>query len=88
MKSNTLYLVEAIREFLPDSEFSFTNDDYATIEFSKIAGNPPSKKQITDKVDELKKRDQQLLLDAETKKQAILQTLNLSEEEFKSIFAL
>ena len=87
MKSETLYLVEAVREFLPDSEFSFENDDYSTIHFSKISGDAPSIKQITDKISELKKRDKDLTIQAEQKKKAILEKLNLSEEEFKSIFA-
>lgn len=87
MKSETLYLVQAVREFLPDSEFSFENDDYSTIQFSKISGDAPSVKQIADKILELKKRDKDLIIQAEQKKKAILEKLNLSEEEFKSIFA-
>ena len=88
MKSETLYLLQAIRHFLPDSEFSFENDDYKTIEFSKIDGQPPTFKQITDTVAELKKRDEELAAQAEAKKtsaEAKLVALGLTADDLKAL---
>ena len=37
---------KAIWKLRPDSEFSFTDDDYSTIKWDKLEGNEPSKSEI------------------------------------------
>lgn len=44
------YLVSAIQNLKPGSEFKLENDDYSTIEWIVIEGNAPTKSQVNAEV--------------------------------------
>lgn len=81
------YLVQAIRQFQPDAEFSFTNDDYSTIEWHVLDGKAPTQAQIDKAIEEIKAKE---IADAETKdarKAALLERLGITEEEAKLLLS-
>lgn len=48
------YLVKAIKKLKPNSEFSFTDDDYSTIKWDVLNGDAPTQKEIDDAIKEVK----------------------------------
>jgi hypothetical protein len=61
------YLVAAIRKLKPNSEFSFTNDDYSTVKWDVLEGNPPTQDEIDAAIEQVKADE---IADAEAKAQA------------------
>jgi hypothetical protein len=61
------YLSRAIKKLKPTAEFSFTNDDYSTIQWDVLEGEAPTKKQINDAIEQVKADE---LAKAQTKTQA------------------
>ena len=51
------YLIRAIANLKPNSEFTFTDNDYSTIVWHKIEGDAPTQKQIDDEVKAIKKAE-------------------------------
>jgi len=51
------YLVKAIRRLKPEAEFSFTENDYATIKWDVLDGNAPTQAEINAAI-ELVKADE------------------------------
>jgi len=48
------FLVQAIQLLKPTAEFSFTNDDYATIKWDVLDGNAPTQKEINIAIEQVK----------------------------------
>ena len=61
------YLVRAIKLLKPTSEFSFTEDNYATIKWDILDGDAPTQKEIDAAIKEVKADE---IAEAETKAQA------------------
>lgn len=61
------YLVRAIKLLKPTSEFSFTEDDYATIKWDILDGDAPTQKEIDAAIKEVKADE---IAEAEAKAQA------------------
>lgn len=81
------YLTRAIQKLQPEAEFTFINDDYSTIEWIKLDGNAPSKKQIDDAIKAIKTFESS---EAETKaaaKAALLERLGITEDEAKLLLS-
>lgn len=81
------YLFKAIRELRPESEFTFKEQDYLTIEWIVLEGSAPTQKQIDDKIEEIKIREIQ---EAEVKaaaKAELLNRLGITEDEAKLLLA-
>jgi hypothetical protein len=79
------YLVKAIKKLKPTAEFSFTDNDYATVQWDVLEGKAPTQKQIDDAIEKIKADE---LIEAETKaasKQAILDRIGLTADELKTI---
>ena len=75
------YLTSAIRSLRPNSEFSFTDDDYSTIKWDVLDGEAPTQKQIDDEINRIKDAE---ITEAEAKaaaRQAVLDRLGLTAEE-------
>ena len=75
------YLTKAIFRLKPNSEFSFTDDDYATIKWDVIEGTAPTQKEIDAAIKEIKADE---LAEAEAKasaKTALLSKLGITAEE-------
>lgn len=68
MIDNTLLLVDAIKRVRPDSEFTFTEDDYSTIEWHKLEGSAPSLAEINAEIELIKKERIQAEKDAAAKR--------------------
>ena len=82
------YLVAAIRKLRPNSEFSFSNDDYSTIKWDVLKGNPPTQEEIDNAIEQVKADE---LAEAEAKKiakataEAKLAALGLTTEDLKAL---
>jgi hypothetical protein len=50
----TNYLAEAIWKLCPNSEFSFDEQDYSTVKWDKIEGNPPTLAEIDAAIEQVK----------------------------------
>jgi hypothetical protein len=61
------YLTAAIRLLKPNSQFSFTNNDYSTIKWDVLEGKAPTQKEIDDAIEQVKADE---LAEAEAKAQA------------------
>jgi hypothetical protein len=48
------YLVKAIRKLKPNSEFSFTDDDYSTVKWDVLEGDAPTQIEIDAAIEQVK----------------------------------
>jgi hypothetical protein len=48
------YLVAAIRKLKPNSEFSFSNNDYSTIKWDVLEGDAPTQLEIDAAIEQVK----------------------------------
>jgi hypothetical protein len=51
------YLVKAIRQLKPNSEFSFVDEDYSTIEWFSLDGDAPTQSEIDDAIELIKSNE-------------------------------
>ena len=81
------YLVKAINKLKPNSEFSFTNNDYSTIKWDVLEGTAPTQAQIDATIEQIKADE---ITEAETKAQAkaqLLAQLGITEEQAKLLLS-
>jgi hypothetical protein len=81
------YLTRAIRHLRPDSEFAYENNDYSTIIWVKLEGNPPTQDEIDAAIEQVKADE---VAEAEAKaaqKAALLNRLGITEDEAKLLLA-
>ena len=79
------YLSRAIQYLRPNSEFSYTEDDYSTINWFTLKGDAPTQKEIDDAIKEIKANE---ITEAKAKaiqRQAILDRLGLTADELQTI---
>ena len=81
------YLVKAIRKLKPNSEFSFTDDDYSTIKWDVLEGDAPTKKEIDDAIKAIKAFEKTDAANKATAKTEILNRLGLTEDEAKLLLS-
>jgi len=77
----TIYLADAIRSLRPSSEFSYTNDDYSTIQWDVLEGKAPTQAEINAEIEKLKAAE---IVETETKataKAALLDRLGITADE-------
>jgi hypothetical protein len=82
-----MYLTKAIRKLKPNSEFSFNDDDYSTINWIVLDGEAPSQIEIDAAIEQVKAEE---LAEAEAKaaqKAALLERLGISEDEARLLLA-
>jgi hypothetical protein len=82
------YLIRAIANLKPNSEFSFTDNDYSTIQWQKITGAAPTQSQIDAEIAKLVAADEQAQIDkvaAAASANAKLEALGLTPEEIKAL---
>jgi hypothetical protein len=77
------YLVEAIRKLKPKSQFTFTDDDYSSIQWIVLEGEAPTQAEIDVAIEEVKEEELQTLTDKESAKAALLERLGITAEEAK-----
>ena len=74
-------LVKAIKKLKPNSEFSFTDDDYSTIKWDVLDGDAPTQKEIDAAIKEIKADEAQAEATKATAKAALLSRLGITAEE-------
>jgi hypothetical protein len=81
------YLVKAIKKLKPNSEFSFTENDYSTIKWDVLEGDAPTQAEIDIAIEQVKVEE---LAEAEAKataKAALLAQLGITEEQAKLLLS-
>lgn len=74
-------LVKAIKKLKPNSEFSFTDDDYSTIKWDVLDGEAPTQKEIDAAIKEVKADEVNEAKAKATAKTALLDRLGITAEE-------
>ena len=88
MKTDSQFLVDAIRLLKPNSEFVIRNNDYSTIEWHILEGEAPTQSDIDAAIEQIKADDAQAELDKATKKasaEAKLVALGLDLDDLKAL---
>jgi len=83
-----LYLAKAINNLRPDSRYSFKEEDYSTIQFSKIEGNPPTQNEIDIEIARIKsseKAEAEAKAAAKAAAEAKLAALGLTTDDLKAL---
>jgi hypothetical protein len=75
------YLFKAIKKLQPNSEFSLTNNDYSTIKWDVLEGNPPNQAEIDDAIEQIKADEITQAATKATQRQALLERLGITEDE-------
>jgi hypothetical protein len=81
------YLGKAIRKLKPNSEFSYSNNDYSTIKWDVLDGNAPTQAEIDAAIEQVKADE---IAEAEAKAQAkaaLLTRLGITEDEARLLLA-
>jgi hypothetical protein len=75
------YLVKAIQSLKPNAEFSFTENDYSTIQWHVLDGDAPTESEIEAEIVKIKNdEDLQIKSNADAKA-ALLDRLGITAEE-------
>jgi len=74
-------LVKAIKHIRPDSEFTFQNADYSTINWIVLEGNAPTWEELEVAHLQVKAAEEAKAAEAAAKRQALLDKLGITEEE-------
>ena len=83
----TQEIVIGIKRLLPDSEFSFENGDYSTINWIKINGEAPTLVAIEKAYQDYVAEEKATLKAVEAKKQEVLSKLGLTADEVTALLA-
>ena len=75
------YLVTAIRSLRPDSAFVIYNDDYSTIVWNSIDGEPPLLAEVDAEIKRLKAKEIKDEANQQIAKAALLERLGLTADE-------
>ena len=77
------YLTKAIRKLRPTAQFSFTDDDYATVKWHSLEGNAPTQAEIDAAIEQIKADEITTKAQAESAKAALLAKLGITADEAK-----
>jgi len=75
------YLVQAIKLLRPESQFTFSNNDYSTIVWHQLDSDAPTQSEIDEAIEQVKADE---ITEAATKaaqRQALLTRLGITEDE-------
>ena len=75
------YLAKAIKKLKPNAEFTFTEDDYSTIQWIVLESKAPTQAEIDDAIKQVKADEITEAATKATQRQAILDRLGLTEDE-------
>jgi hypothetical protein len=82
------YLFLAIKLLRPDAEFSFTEQDYSTVVWTKLEGNPPTQAEVNVAIEQVKADEIAAAAAAATDKAnatAKLEALGLTADDLKAL---
>ena len=80
-------ITKAIFKLCPNSEFSLTNNDYSTIKWDKLEGNPPTQADIDAALEQVEADEVTAAKKAETDKAALLAKLGITADEAKLLLS-
>jgi len=75
------YLFKAIRKLKPNSEFSFTNNDYSTIKWDVLDGTAPTQAEVDAAIEQVKADEITEAAAKATQKATLLERLGITEDE-------
>ena len=82
------YLTKAIWKLKPNSEFTYIDSDYSTIQWHILEGEAPTKQQIDAAIEQVKADEAQAVIDqanAKSVAQAKLEALGLTTDDLKAL---
>jgi hypothetical protein len=82
------YLAKAIKHLKPTAEFSFIEDDYATIKWDVLEGDAPTQKEIDDAIKQVKADEAQaqaIKATAKATAEAKLAALGLTTDDLRAL---
>ena len=81
-------LFKAIKRLQPDAEFSFTNNDYSTIKWDKLTGEPPTQAEIDAAIEQIRDEENNAEATAQAAKESArikLAALGLTTDDLKAL---
>ena len=81
------YLVRAIKALKPEAEFTFTNQDYSTIQWIVLKGDAPTQAEINAAIEQVKADEIAINAKAATDKAALLAKLGITADEAKLLLS-
>ena len=82
------YLVKAINKLKPTAEFSFIENDYATIKWDVLEGKAPTQAEIEAAIEQVKAdelAEAEAKVEAKIKAEAKLKKLGLTSDDLKAL---
>lgn len=83
----TQYIVKAINKLCPSAEFSFTDDDYSTIQWIVLDGEAPTLAEVEKAIKAVKADEIAKAKQAEIDRNETLAKLGITADELKAILA-
>jgi hypothetical protein len=80
-------LSHAIQALRPNSEFTYENDDYSTIQWQVLEGKAPTIAEVNAKIAELQAAETAAETQKAAQKQALLDRLGITADEAKLLLA-
>lgn len=74
-------LSKAIKKLKPNSEFSFTDDDYSTVKWDVLEGDAPTQSEIDEAIEQVKADEITQAAVKATAKAALLERLGITKDE-------
>ena len=81
------YLTLAIQSLCPNSEYSYTDNDYSTIEWHVLEGTAPTQTEIDAEIEKIKTAEATAEADKAAAKAALLDRLGITADEAKLLLA-
>lgn len=76
-----IYLTEAIQSLRPGAEFSYTNDDYSTINWVILEGKAPTLAEVNKEIEKIKEKEISEPIEKAAAKAELLARLGITESE-------
>jgi hypothetical protein len=77
------YLADAIKSLRPNSEFSYTDNNYSTIQWIVLEGNAPTQAEIDAEIASIKAAEVLEQSESAAAKAALLERLGITADEAK-----
>jgi hypothetical protein len=81
------YLADAILSLCPNSQFTYSGEDYLTINWVVLEGTAPTLKQVNDEIKRLKAVDAAAETEKANNKAALLAKLGITDDEAKLLLS-
>jgi hypothetical protein len=75
------YLAKAIKKLKPNAEWSFSNNDYTTINWIVLEGQAPTQAEVDAAIEQIKADEITQAATKAAQRQALLERLGITEDE-------